>query len=333
MTQQGDDQSHLFINDQEAEYISRVEELAYELHVEDVMSQSVFTVHPQDTMQNIIETFRKRRISGAPVVENSTLTGIISMEDIIRCLKESDITAPVQKYMTQQVFTVKSSDPVIESLKYFVNSHLGRLIVLDQENNLTGILTKGDITRGLLKALTYDYNREEVRRYRASHLFKDTKSDRTSLILRYNIKAKDFTHGGEASSNIKRALNRLGANPQIARRAGIAAYEAEINLIIHTTAGGYLRVEIEPNRITIETHDDGPGIEDIYKVMQPGYSTASDEIRALGFGAGMGLINISRCVDSMTLESELGKGTHLKLVIFLKEDEMVGEGWLKEREE
>ena len=98
-------------------------------------------------------------------------------------------------------------------------------------------------------------------RYRASHLFEDIISDRTSLILRYTIQKGDFTHGGTASSYIKRALLRLGANPQIARRCGIAAYEAEMNLIIHTTNGGMIRVEIEPHQITLEAYDDGPGIK------------------------------------------------------------------------
>jgi hypothetical protein len=89
---------------------------------------------------------------------------------------------------------------------------------VDQDGQLTGILTKGDITRGLLRALQRNYQVEEVRRYRASHLFEDINSDRTSLILRYRIKPTISWHGGNASSNIKRALLRLGANPQIARR-------------------------------------------------------------------------------------------------------------------
>ena len=115
---------------------------------------------------------------------------------------------------------------------------------MDANGKMIGLLTKGDITRGLLKALQKDYQVEELRRYRASHLFDDIISDRTSLILRYNIQARDFTRGGAASSNIKRALLRLGASPQIARRVGIAVYEAEMNLIIHTTNGGTIRVDV-----------------------------------------------------------------------------------------
>ncbi|MDP3450351.1 MAG: ATP-binding protein, partial [Anaerolineaceae bacterium] len=213
----------------------------------------------------------------------------------------------------------------IEALKLFVNSHKGRLPVLDQDNQLIGIITKGDITSGILKALQKDYHAEEIKRYRASHLFEDINSDRSSLILRYNIKQGDFIHGGSASSAIKSALLRLGATPQMARRTGIAVYEAEMNLIIHTTNGGVIRVEIEPHQISINISDDGPGIEDIELAMRPGYSTASETVRELGFGAGMGLVNIKRCVDSMRLESVFGKGTNLRLKIFLQSEETVGE--------
>ena len=314
------------ITDQQAENITRVEELSYELKVEQVMTSELITVTPETKMQEALETFRKARISGAPVVNGNDLVGIVSIEDLIHCLEHNDLDAKVSKYMSVNLLTVRGTDPIIEALKLFVNSHFGRLPVIDEKGTLIGILTKGNITRGLLKALQRDYQEEEVRRYRASHLFEDIESDRSSLILRYTIKQGDFTHGGSASSAIKRALLRLGASPQIARRAGIAVYEAEMNLIIHTTNGGVIRVEIEPHQISINIYDDGPGIEDINQALRPGYSTATETVRELGFGAGMGLINIQRCVDSMRLESIMGKGTSLKLKILLQNTETVGEG-------
>jgi CBS domain-containing protein len=317
----------VLINDQDAENITRTEELAYELKISEVMTRTVSTLQPDMPMAEVVDLFRQVRISGAPVIDGQTLAGIISMEDLIRCLCASDLDSPARNYMTPAPYTVSSSDPVIEALKVFVNSNVGRLPVVDQNGQLTGILTKGDITRGLLRALQRNYQVEEVRTYRASHLFEDIESDRTSLILRYNIKQGDFMAGGSASSNIKRALLRLGSNPQIARRIGIAVYEAEMNLIIHTTNGGTLRVEIEPHRISIEASDDGPGIADVQLAMKPGYSTASEEIRELGFGAGMGLVNIARCVDNMILESQPGKGTRLKMKLFLEKEESVGEGY------
>lgn len=313
------------ITDQVAEHITRVEELAYELKIAEVMTRDVKVVTPDVKMADLLELLRQARISGAPVVLNGELVGIISIEDLIRSLRQGDVGSPVEKYMTPRVRTVRAIDPVIEALKVFTQIRVGRLPVVDELGNLVGIITKGDITRGVLRALQYDYQEEEVRKYRASHLFEDIISDRTSLILRYNIKPRDFTHGGAASSHIKRALVRLGASPQIARRCGIAIYEAEVNLIIHTTNGGSIRVEIEPHRILMEAIDDGPGIPDIELAMTPGYSTATEEVRELGFGAGMGLKNIERCVDKMLLESIPGKGTRLEMGIYLRPDELFGE--------
>lgn len=314
------------ISDQEAENITRVEELAYEIKVQEVMTPNPITMTAEMKMETVLEQFRQARISGAPIIEAGQLIGIVSIEDLIRCLTLADLASPIEKYMTRNPFTVKGNDPVVEALKMFVSTKVGRLPVVDKSNQLVGILTKGDITRGLLKALQQDYQTEEVRRYRASHLFEDISSERTSLILRYNIVAGDFTHGGEASSKIKRALSRMGATPQIARRCGIATYEAEMNLIIHTTEGGVIRVEIEPHHISIDVYDSGPGIEDVELAMKPGYSTASEKVRELGFGAGMGLVNISRCADIMKLESVWGKGTRLRMKILLQKEDAVGEG-------
>ena len=258
--------------------------------VREVMTDKVKCLHPAMTMRETVEMFRQEMISGAPVVtEAGKLVGVVSMEDLIHCLCKSDLDAPVENYMTPNPITVHEYEPVVEALKTFVNSKVGRLVVLNLEGGLAGIITKGDITRGFLKALKRDYEQEELRKYRARHLFDDINSDRTSLILRYTIKADDFTHGGQASSNIKRALLRLGASPQLARRVGIAVYEAEINLIIHTNEGGIIRAEIEPHRISIRVFDNGPGIENVELAMQPGYSTATEEIRELDLEQVWGL--------------------------------------------
>jgi CBS domain-containing protein/anti-sigma regulatory factor (Ser/Thr protein kinase) len=309
------------ITDQNAQEITRVEELAYDLKVRDVMSSEIHTVTPKMTMADLLEILRQARISGTPVVDNGKMVGIVSLEDLIRSLRVSDLDAAVEKYMTSEVIAARSYDPIVEAIEMITSHHVGRLPVVDEHGDLVGIITKGDITRGVLIALQNDYKEEEVRRYRASHLFEDIISDRTSLILRYRINPRNFVLGGNASSNIKRALLRLGANPQLARRCGIAIYEAEMNLIIHTNDGGMIRIEIEPHRILMQAIDNGPGIEDIELAMQVGYSTANEEIRELGFGAGMGLINIQRCVDKMTIESTPGKGTKLDMKIYLQPSE------------
>jgi CBS domain-containing protein/anti-sigma regulatory factor (Ser/Thr protein kinase) len=307
--------------DRDAQDITRVEELSYDLKTSDVMSRDIKCLSPDDTMQDMFELLRQSHISGAPVVENNSLVGVISQEDLMRAYADGDRNAPIRKYMTSKVITVKSYEPVIKALEIFAQSKIGRLPVVDENEILVGMITKGDITRGVLVAIQKDYQEEEIRRYRASHLFEDIISDRTSVILRYKIKPRDFTNGGQASSHIKRALLRLGASPQLARQCGIAVYEAEMNLIIHSNNGGVLRVQVEPRRILMQTSDDGPGIPDVKQALQPGWSTASELARSMGFGAGMGLVNIQRCVNKMEVESAPGKGTKLLMEIHLRPDE------------
>ena len=309
------------ITDRDAHDITRVEELSYDLKISDVMTSEIRSLAPRQTMRDVFDLLRKNRISGAPVVENEKLVGIISQEDLMRALVASDLSSQIRKYMTIQVRTIKSYEPVVKAIEVFMRTNIGRLPVLDENEKLVGMITKGDITRGVLVAIRKDYQDEEVRRYRASHLFEDITSDRTSLILRYKIKPGDYVNGGQASSHIKRALVRMGASPQLARQCGIAVYEAEINLIIHSNNGGILRVQIEPHRILMQTTDDGPGIADIEQALQPGWSTASPLARSMGFGAGMGLVNIQRCVDKMELVSSAGKGTKLFMEIHLRPEE------------
>lgn len=311
------------ITDQDAHEINRVEELSYDLKIHEVMTAALKTASPDMPLSKVLELLRLNRISGLPVVENDKLVGVLSLEDIVRALQKNDLSALTSQYMTCEVVTVNSYDSIVNAMRTFTEKQLGRLPVIDENHNLVGMITKGDITRGILVALQKDYKAEEVRRYRASHLFEDIISERTTLVLRYTIKAGDFTQGGVASSHIKRALLRLGADPQITRRCCIAVYEAEMNLIIHTTNGGILKLEVEPHRITMSATDEGPGIADTEKVFEAGYSTATEQVREMGFGAGMGLVNMKRCVDEIELTSEMGKGSKLVMRIYIP-DHTVG---------
>lgn len=135
--------------------------------------------------------------------------------------------------------------------------------------------------------------------------------------LDYVIPGNDFSAAGEASSNVKRVLNQLGIPPFIVKKTAISMYEAEINSVIHA-GGGNAHVEIDREKIVVEISDKGPGIPDLELAMQEGYSTASDEIRELGFGAGMGLPNIKRYSDDLEISTEVGKGTTVRITINLK---------------
>lgn len=134
--------------------------------------------------------------------------------------------------------------------------------------------------------------------------------------LHYVIPANDFTFAGEASSNVKKMLNQLGISPQIVKKTAIAMYEAEINAVIHAS-GGMADVEIDQERIQVRIRDEGPGIPDLELAMQEGYSTASDNIREMGFGAGMGLPNMKRYADKLEIETEVGRGTMVTITVYL----------------
>src|SRR5512133_397287 len=132
--------------------------------------------------------------------------------------------------------------------------------------------------------------------------------------LSFPIRGSDFINAGEASSGTKKALTRLGVGPSVVKRAAIAMYEAELNAVIHA-GGGVADVEIYPDHVLIRISDQGPGIPDIGLAMQEGWSTAPDIAREMGFGAGMGLPNIKKNTDDMKIETEIGRGTTLTLII------------------
>lgn len=128
----------------------------------------------------------------------------------------------------------------------------------------------------------------------------------------YSIRAGEYQTAGDASANIKRKLKQIGIGSTVLRRIAVASYEAELNLIIHSD-GGELSVEMTPEHIVLTSADVGPGIADLNKAMQEGYSTASEEARGLGFGAGMGLPNMKRNADGFSIESQVGKGTTIQM--------------------
>lgn len=132
--------------------------------------------------------------------------------------------------------------------------------------------------------------------------------DRNTLTFHFDVDGENFTSAGEASVQVKAKLRQLGFEAEIIRRVSIAMYEGEINMVVHAR-GGKAEVSVDHDCITIKLSDEGPGIPDIALAMQEGYSTAPDNIRALGFGAGMGLPNMKRYTDYMDIQSEVGKGT------------------------
>jgi len=138
------------------------------------------------------------------------------------------------------------------------------------------------------------------------------------MSLKYHVTPTDFTRAGEASSDVKNKLKKLGVSPDIVRKVAIAMYEGEINMVIHAN-GGDINVDITPDAIVMQLKDVGPGIVDIDKAMQAGYSTAPDDVRSLGFGAGMGLPNMKKNSDTMDIKTVLGQGTTVTMTVNMPE--------------
>lgn len=135
-----------------------------------------------------------------------------------------------------------------------------------------------------------------------------------ALTFHFNVDGQDFSSAGEASVAVKKKLRQLGIPSDVIRRCSIAMYEGEINMVIHAN-GGVADVTVEPDRIVIVLEDHGPGIPDVELAMKEGYSTSTEEIRTMGFGAGMGLPNMKRYTDSLKIETEVGVGTKLTMVV------------------
>jgi serine/threonine-protein kinase RsbT len=134
--------------------------------------------------------------------------------------------------------------------------------------------------------------------------------------LRFEVEGGNFNRAGHASSQVKKMLKQLNVDQQLIKKIVVALYEAEVNIVAHAFHGE-LEILIDPEKITMNLIDQGPGIENVELAMQEGFSTASQKVREMGFGAGMGLSNIKKNVDEMTIETEVGKGTTLKLIKYL----------------
>ncbi len=137
------------------------------------------------------------------------------------------------------------------------------------------------------------------------------------MVLKFNIEGGDFTKAGNASSEVKKILKQLGIDAKIIKSIVIALYEAEVNVVAHAY-GGEIIAELDSSKIKITIKDKGPGIPDIDQAMQEGFSTASQEVRAMGFGAGMGLSNMKKNTDELNIESVVDEGTTVTILNYFK---------------
>ena len=301
--------------------VTKTQEMVYEITVGEVMAPKMVAAGPDQTMSDFRLLLRDNRISGTPVVENGKLVGMVSIEDLINALYDNAINDPVRQRMKTKVECLYSDELLVHCIAKFSKYGYRRYPVLNRENELVGIITKGSIVEGLLRKLEIEYEQHEAKasltrqRPTMRKFFEDVSADEISFTFKYRVAGQTLKDAGKAASELKNALKKLGVCPPLLRRIGVATYEAEINLASYTK-GGEIRAQVEKWGITVEVTDNGPGIPDIELAMKPGYSTAPDWVRELGFGAGMGLVNMKKCSDEMDLKSSVPEGTHLTMQFY-----------------
>ena len=144
------------------------------------------------------------------------------------------------------------------------------------------------------------------------------KSGENQVLLETEIEGGNFSHAGEGSSKLKSAMKKLGIDHSLIKRSAISAYEAEMNVVIHASQGKMVS-EITREKVRTVVNDEGDGIKDIQKAMKPGFSTASEEVREMGFGAGLGFVNIKRNADKLSIKTREGEGTRIEMIICFEE--------------
>jgi len=296
--------------------VTKTQEMVYEITVGEVMSTTVVTVRPDQTMAELSSLLKDNRITGTPVVEDGKLVGMVSIADLINALSNNEINVLIRDKMKTKVECLYDDELLVHCIAKFSKYGFKRYPVLNRQEELVGIITKGSIVEGLLRKLEIEYEQTESKVAQARHrptmrkFFEDVSADEISFTFKFNVAGQTLKEAGKAASELKNALKKLGVCPPLLRRIGVATYEAEINLASYTK-GGEIRAQVEKWGIIVEAIDNGPGIPDVERAMQPGYSTAPDWVRELGFGAGMGLVNMKKCADEMNLKSSVPDGTHL----------------------
>ncbi len=289
-------------------------DLIYRLKVKDVMTKDMVVSVPTATMRELRTVMRDARISGVPISDGGRLVGIVSIEDIIAALDEGRMDDRAEERMTRSVVVLEDDMPLSFAITYLNRYKYGRFPVLDRSGLLVGIITPTDIIRTMLVEMNREV--ESLETMLKARIYDEKKPD--TVRLSFPTRRYDLETAGHASTEFKKALKQLDIDLAVIRRVAVASYELELNQVIHST-GGAISMEAVREReggyVKILAEDMGPGIPDLDKAMTEGYSTADEWVRSLGFGAGMGLPNARRVADEFSLDSGIGRGTKVCVVI------------------
>ncbi|AFK06252.1 putative transcriptional regulator, contains C-terminal CBS domains [Mesotoga prima MesG1.Ag.4.2] len=302
--------------------LDKLRGLFADITAKDIMIKSVVTLTKDRTMWQAKELMRICKISGIPVTDgNNQLEGIVSIEDIIDALEGNYITDPIEKHMTRNIVTFSPEMKLESVIEMFNRYRYGRFPVVDSDGRLVGIISKKDIISAILDKFrliyVHDKRRKEVLEQSVDWFDKSLITgdyvEKTSADFVYHIDYTDIDTAGVGSAKLKSFLKTLTDDDRLIRRVSIACYEAEVNVVIHSGSEGYIFAWYDENVTRVRVEDYGRGIENVEQAMKEGFSTASDHVRELGFGAGMGLSNMRRYSDKMVVVSEAGKGVVLEM--------------------
>ena len=303
------------------EKLTLANELIYEIKVKEAMSKKLVSFSKNATFRKIQLVLKEKKISGVPIVDaKKNLIGIISIDDIITSFDKNYVDNKISDYMTTDVITIPENFSVISAINKLEKFKVGRLPVTKSPDSrkIVGIITLSDILNRLLVVIQSIAEEVEQKEAKNSQISENLMRKIAQKPLRFKVKRDDFDNAGRVASIIKKYFQNLGISKDIIRRIAVVCYEAEMNICIHSL-GGNITIETDDSKVMILAYDKGPGIADVKLALKPGFTTASEKIRALGFGAGMGLPNIKRCSDKLELESSLKTGTVLKAKINLGE--------------
>ncbi len=285
------------------------------LDASSVMSGHLYALYPEDRIAMARILMREKAVSGVPIVNRDfKLVGLISVSKIIEALADGRLADPVGSIMTRDVVTIGIHDSFEEILSRFQQFKFGRFPVVKEDGTLAGMITDMDVLSAVVRSLYSVYVHDQRRMVTLGSFSALSKEFEHSADFAYDIRCVGLEHAGEGSAQLKEFLQKKGYSESLVRRASVCAYEAEINVCIHAHGTGTLKAVARGDEVIVRVEDEGPGIENIDLAMKEGWSTAPDEIRELGFGAGMGLPNIRRFSDHLVIISGKDKPTKVEMI-------------------
>ncbi|HZK40088.1 MAG TPA: CBS domain-containing protein [Atribacterota bacterium] len=302
------------------EKLTLVNELIYEIKVKEAMSKKVIFFKENTTFREIQLKLKEKKISGVPILNNvKNIIGIVSIDDVITAFDKGYVDNKITDYMSRDVITIPQNISVVSAIHKLERFGVGRLPVTESSDSkrIVGVITLSDILNRLLVVVQSIAEKVEDKEIKNTQISHDLIKHIVKKRLRFEVKGDDFDNAGRVASITKKYFQNLGISKDIIRRIAIVCYEAEMNICLHSL-GGSMTIQVnDDDNMIIYAHDKGPGIPDVKLALKPGFTTASEKIRALGFGAGMGLPNIERYADKLEIKSSLETGTELKAIINL----------------